>query len=143
MDVRDFSIFYSCLPFFSFWYYCILHYTCKYLPIQHCTRLHINSNLSHRCLKPNDNNKPDEMNQMRLVQQLRYSGVLEVVKVARAGYPTRFKLKDFLRRFWVLCPPQQEKMNTILREKDLLRYGFVLITCYMQIQFTYNSIQIH
>ena len=39
----------------------------------------------------------------RMVDQLRYGGVLEAVKVARAGYPTRFALKDFVRRYFMLA----------------------------------------
>jgi len=38
-----------------------------------------------------------------MVDQLRYGGVLEAVKVARAGYPTRFALRDFVRRYFMLA----------------------------------------
>ncbi len=56
-----------------------------------------------RCLKPNDQNVCAKLTRVRLMEQLRYSGVLEVVKVARAGYPTRFALADFALRFAVLA----------------------------------------
>ncbi|KAJ8614496.1 hypothetical protein CTAYLR_000757 [Chrysophaeum taylorii] len=52
-----------------------------------------------RCLKPNDKNLPDLINAPRLVEQLRYCGVLEAVRVARAGYPVRLPHADFVRRY--------------------------------------------
>lgn len=52
-----------------------------------------------RCLKPNDLNKPDLIDAPRLVEQLRYCGVLEAVRVARAGYPVRLPHADFVVRY--------------------------------------------
>ena len=52
-----------------------------------------------RCLKPNDKNLPDLTDAPRLVEQLRYCGVLEAVRVARAGYPVRLPHSDFVRRY--------------------------------------------
>ena len=42
-----------------------------------------------RCLKPNDSNVPSAFDQPRIIEQLRCGGVLEAVRVSRAGYPTR------------------------------------------------------
>jgi len=55
-----------------------------------------------RCLKPNDENRPGKFHRKRMVEQLRYSGVLQVVKVTRAGYPSRFPLPQFVSKFAVL-----------------------------------------
>lgn len=65
---------------------------------------HINASQPHyiRCIKPNDLNVENEFDRIRVEEQLAYSGVLEVVRVARAGYPTRFTLKEFADRFHVL-----------------------------------------
>ena len=60
-----------------------------------------------RCLKPNDNSESDCIVRPRLVDQLRYGGVLEAVKVARAGYPTRYSLQEFVRRFFMLSYVKQ------------------------------------
>lgn len=43
-----------------------------------------------RCLKPNDELAPDSFDPKQIVEQLRYCGVLEAVRVSRAGYPTRY-----------------------------------------------------
>ena len=59
-----------------------------------------------RCLKPNDANVPDVLEAPRLVEQLRYCGVLEAVRVARAGYPVRFPHAEFARRYRDVRPRQ-------------------------------------
>lgn len=55
-----------------------------------------------RCLKPNDDLLPDEFDPKNIVEQLRYSGVLEAVRVSRAGYPTRYPHALFLSRYYML-----------------------------------------
>jgi len=52
-----------------------------------------------RCLKPNDLSKSDLLDHKRLEIQLAYCGVLEAIRIARAGYPVRYLHQDFLRRF--------------------------------------------
>ncbi|KAH9245911.1 hypothetical protein BASA81_016551, partial [Batrachochytrium salamandrivorans] len=64
-----------------------------------------------RCLKPNDINVRDVLVRPRLVDQLRYGGVLEAVKVARAGYPTRYSLRDFVRRYFMLSQNLQQALS--------------------------------
>jgi len=70
----------------------------------HMAMSHIRASQPHyiRCLKPNDKNRSGIFDRNRILEQLCYSGVLEVVRVARAGYPTRFKLNEFAERFAVL-----------------------------------------
>jgi len=55
-----------------------------------------------RCLKPNDKARSGLLVRGRLVDQLRYGGVLEAVKVARAGYPVRMELPKFVTRYFIL-----------------------------------------
>ncbi|GBG30838.1 Myosin-6 [Hondaea fermentalgiana] len=55
-----------------------------------------------RCLKPNAANKAGRFERVPMVNQLRYSGVIELVRVTKAGYPSRFTLGDFVERFAVL-----------------------------------------
>lgn len=55
-----------------------------------------------RCIKPNDENIPDNFVKIRVSQQLKYGGVLEAIKVSRAGYPIRFLHKDFYKRYFML-----------------------------------------
>ena len=55
-----------------------------------------------RCIKPNDKNKSDIFNRIRVNDQLKYSGILEAVKVARAGYPIRFKKDLFDIKYFMI-----------------------------------------
>jgi len=53
-----------------------------------------------RCIKPNDENIPDNFNIPRIHQQLKYNGVVEAVKVSRSGYPIRFTLNEFMKDYY-------------------------------------------
>ncbi|KAJ8613482.1 hypothetical protein CTAYLR_002138 [Chrysophaeum taylorii] len=57
-----------------------------------------------RCLKPNDRAQPRTLDTLRLLDQLKYSGVLEAVRVARAGYAVRFPHAEFAARYAPLGP---------------------------------------
>ena len=51
-----------------------------------------------RCIKPNDAHAADCLDRPRVVEQLRYGGVLEAVRVARAGFPVRYPHAQFAAR---------------------------------------------
>uniref|UniRef100_A0A673GAT4 Unconventional myosin-VIIa-like n=1 Tax=Sinocyclocheilus rhinocerous TaxID=307959 RepID=A0A673GAT4_9TELE len=55
-----------------------------------------------RCFKPNDKKMPMVFNRELCMQQLRYSGMLETIKIRKSGYPIRHTFKDFLQRYRVL-----------------------------------------
>jgi myosin V len=63
-----------------------------------------------RCIKPNDAAKPLLMTRKRTTEQLRYGGVLEAVRVARAGYPVRLPHVAFYQRYRMILPSFSEKM---------------------------------
>ena len=67
-------------------------------------RSRIDATVPHyiRCLKPNDELKPDTFDPRMIVDQLRCGGVLEAVRVSRAGYPTRYPHELFRNRYYVL-----------------------------------------
>ena len=74
-----------------------------------------------RCIKPNDKNVPNKLVSERLLQQLRYGGVLEAVRVSRAGYPYRIEHLDFVNKFGSMVSGVQnlkknnsEKCQTII-----------------------------
>jgi len=71
-----------------------------------------------RCLKPNDELLPDEFDPKQVVEQLRYSGVLEAVRVSRAGYPTRYPHGQFMARYYMLGDLGQDGTQ---RNKDMLQ----------------------
>nr|XP_034982317.1 unconventional myosin-X-like isoform X2 [Zootoca vivipara] len=55
-----------------------------------------------RCIKPNQEKSPNLFNPEVVLKQLRYSGMLETVKVRRAGFPVRWIFQDFLLRYKML-----------------------------------------
>jgi hypothetical protein len=58
-----------------------------------------------RCLKPNDELVPDYFEPKNIIEQLRCGGVLEAVRVSRAGYPTRYPHDVFMARCYILGDP--------------------------------------
>lgn len=67
-------------------------------------RARIDTTIPHyiRCLKPNDDLIPDYFEPKNVVEQLRCGGVLEAVRVSRAGYPTRYPHDVFMARYYIL-----------------------------------------
>uniref|UniRef100_UPI003AAE8E0E unconventional myosin-X isoform X1 n=1 Tax=Centroberyx gerrardi TaxID=166262 RepID=UPI003AAE8E0E len=55
-----------------------------------------------RCIKPNTHKMPDQFDQTVVLKQLRYSGMLETVKIRRTGFPIRRPFQDFCSRYKVL-----------------------------------------
>ncbi|XP_033991940.1 unconventional myosin-X [Trematomus bernacchii] len=55
-----------------------------------------------RCIKPNKHKMPDQFDQTLVLNQLRYSGMLETVKIRRTGFPIRRPFEDFCSRYKVL-----------------------------------------
>jgi len=52
-----------------------------------------------RCVKPNTAKKPQTMEANVALQQLRYAGVFEAVKIRQQGYPFRWSYEHFYKRY--------------------------------------------
>ncbi|XP_031680141.1 unconventional myosin-X [Oncorhynchus kisutch] len=61
-----------------------------------------------RCIKPNNEKNPSVFDPEVVLNQLRYSGMLETVKIRRAGFPVRRTFKDFISRYQIIL---QEKVG--------------------------------
>jgi myosin-5 len=89
-----------------------------------------------RCLKPNDEAQPAQFNKSRVLEQLKYSGLIEANRVARLGYPVRWVFDDFLKRYRPLFPKKQ--INTYLAQQEGLVQGktkyFMKQECYQNFE---------
>jgi myosin heavy subunit len=56
-----------------------------------------------KCIKPNNAKAPALFEAPLVMEQLRYSGTLEVVRIRREGYPARIGFRAFYDRFAILA----------------------------------------
>ncbi|XP_049856810.1 myosin-VIIa [Schistocerca gregaria] len=57
-----------------------------------------------RCIKPNEYKKPMMFDRGLCCRQLRYSGMMETIRIRRAGYPIRHSFMEFVERYRFLIP---------------------------------------
>ena len=55
-----------------------------------------------RCLKPNDQLQPCNFDPNTVVDQLRCGGIIEAIRVSRAGFPHRYTFEHFSSRFGII-----------------------------------------
>lgn len=52
-----------------------------------------------RCVKPNNDKTPMRFDMPVVLEQLRYSGMLDTIKIRQSGYPVRMKFQQFVDRY--------------------------------------------
>uniref|UniRef100_A0A8B9NKV0 Myosin IH n=1 Tax=Accipiter nisus TaxID=211598 RepID=A0A8B9NKV0_9AVES len=57
-----------------------------------------------RCIKPNENKEPGKFDDYLIRHQVKYLGLMEHLRVRRAGFAYRRKYELFLQRYKSLCP---------------------------------------
>merc|ERR1712142_1233645 len=56
-----------------------------------------------RCIIPNENKAPGEVDGQLILHQLRCNGVLEGIRICRKGFPSRMPFQDFKQRYRILA----------------------------------------
>ncbi|RZF46223.1 hypothetical protein LSTR_LSTR010885 [Laodelphax striatellus] len=76
-----------------------------------------------RCIKPNSDKAAMKFDMPIVLEQLRYSGMLETIRIRKVGYPIRIRFQEFAERYRYLMPtrvvpprgtPSRELCNLIL-----------------------------
>uniref|UniRef100_A0A8C2VQ80 Myosin IH n=1 Tax=Chinchilla lanigera TaxID=34839 RepID=A0A8C2VQ80_CHILA len=57
-----------------------------------------------RCIKPNERKEPSKFDDFLVRHQIKYLGLMEHLRVRRAGFAYRRKYEHFLQRYKSLCP---------------------------------------
>ncbi|XP_073085332.1 myosin-IIIa-like isoform X2 [Manis javanica] len=76
-----------------------------------------------RCIKPNNERQARKYDKDKVVQQLRYTGILGTARIRRLGYSHRILFANFIKRYHILCykwneePPVSPDTCTAILEK--------------------------
>lgn len=73
-----------------------------------------------RCIRSNGDKREMHFDDALVLQQLRYTGMLQTVRIRRSGYGAKFTFKEFTDQFRVLLPkeistPQEEITNLLMK----------------------------
>lgn len=63
-----------------------------------------------RCIKPNDIKTPKSFDATKVLKQLRYTGVLETIRIRQHGFSHRFTFAEFLKRYCFLAFGFEERV---------------------------------
>ncbi|XDV22841.1 hypothetical protein PO909_027642 [Leuciscus waleckii] len=80
-----------------------------------------------RCLRSNAEKREMCFDEALIVQQLRYTGMLETVRIRRSGYGAKYTFQEFTEQFRVLLPKNATSLEEI--SSLLHKLGFDHTTC--------------
>ncbi|KAL3997136.1 Myosin head (motor domain) family protein [Acanthocheilonema viteae] len=69
-----------------------------------------------RCIKSNNEKIPNHFDDNIILRQLRYTGMLETVRIRRAGYSVRIEYEDFIKQYRILLPKGCESRTEDVKE---------------------------
>ncbi|XP_078023850.1 unconventional myosin-IXAb-like isoform X8 [Epinephelus lanceolatus] len=69
-----------------------------------------------KCIRSNAEKLPLRFNDSLVLRQLRYTGMLETVRIRQSGYSIKYTFQDFVRHFHVLLPRGTSATKSGIRE---------------------------
>uniref|UniRef100_A0A674AU16 Myosin IXAb n=1 Tax=Salmo trutta TaxID=8032 RepID=A0A674AU16_SALTR len=69
-----------------------------------------------KCIRSNAEKLPLRFNDALVLRQLRYTGMLETVRIRQSGYSIKYTFQDFVRHFRVLLPDSTRPTKSGIRE---------------------------
>jgi myosin heavy subunit len=77
-----------------------------------------------RCIKPNTDKLPDDYNEALVLEQLRYLGMLDIIRIRREGYQIHMTFADFVHRYQCLTKrvkllPLKDQVVYVMNELDV------------------------
>ncbi|XP_050731320.1 unconventional myosin-IXa-like isoform X3 [Eriocheir sinensis] len=77
-----------------------------------------------RCIKSNANKAPNMFDDEMVMRQLRYTGMLETVRIRQAGFNVRLSYEEFIHHYRILLPKallsSQADVTSFLEEMNLM-----------------------
>lgn len=92
-----------------------------------------------RCVKPNAAQVAAQYDASLVLHQLRCCGVLEVTRIARAGYPTRYLHQEFADRYGILLTPKAR--GQLVQHSQPTAHGTESPACMLSHRCCYLSLQ--
>ncbi|CAK9003657.1 Myosin-I heavy chain (Class VII unconventional myosin) (DdMVII) (DdM7) [Durusdinium trenchii] len=71
-----------------------------------------------RCIKPNSSKAPNSFRAKMCMDQLKYSGLLEVCKIRKNGYPVRKPFAEFVQRYRPLAPNAASSHTSLAKQLE-------------------------
>ncbi|KAK0545973.1 Myosin type-2 heavy chain 1 [Tilletia horrida] len=75
-----------------------------------------------RCIKPNSQSLPWQVEPQNMLGQLRACGVLETIRISCAGYPSRWTFADFAERYYMLVNSRNWDMSSMAKVRELAEF---------------------